>query len=129
MLIFSNAMHTVGLLGAPRRVPLGLAPYVPSEWTGHLWRVGLGGTIMYVGLVAYVVVVAVTALRRKRFADGEGVEVPIAESIRDPQTTPVWLDRWAPWLTASALLILLAYGPQLYEQIVNAQLTSPSFTP
>ena len=129
MLIFSNAMHTVGLLGAPRRVPLGLAPYVPSEWTGHLWRVGLGGTIMYVGLVAYVVVVAVTALRRKRFADGEGVEVPISESIRDPQTTPVWLDRWGPWLTAAGLLILLAYGPQLYEQIVNAQLTSPSVVP
>ncbi len=129
MLIFSNAMHTVGLLGAPRRVPLGSAPYVPSEWSGHLWRVGVGGSIMYTGLVLYVVVVAVTALRRKKFAEGEGVEIPVAESIQDPQRTPLWLDRWAPWLTAAVLLVLLAYGPQLYEQIVNAQLTSPGFTP
>jgi cytochrome c oxidase subunit 1 len=33
MLIFSNAMHVVGLLGAPRRTPLGLAPYIPEEWS------------------------------------------------------------------------------------------------
>jgi cytochrome c oxidase subunit 1 len=129
MLVFSNAMHTVGLLGAPRRVPLGLAPYVPSEWSGHLWRVGIGGTIMYVGLMLYVVVVLVTALRRKKFAEGEGVEIPVAESRRDVQATPLWLDRWVPWLTATAILVLLAYGPQLYEQLTNAQLNSPSFPP
>jgi hypothetical protein len=29
MIIFSNAMHVLGLLGALRRTPLGMAPYVP----------------------------------------------------------------------------------------------------
>jgi cytochrome c oxidase subunit 1 len=129
MLIFSNAMHTVGLLGAPRRTPLGIAPYIPTEWSGHLWRIGVGGTIMYIGAMLIIVVIAVTAFRRKRFAEGEGVEIPIAKSIRDPQLTPVWLDRWKPWLIAILVLILLAYGPQLFEMITNIQSTSPGFTP
>ncbi|MEN8235120.1 MAG: cbb3-type cytochrome c oxidase subunit I [Actinomycetota bacterium] len=129
MLIFSNALHVVGLLGAPRRTPLGQAPYIPEEWSGHLWRVGVGGAIMWLGLMTFVVVILMTVFGRKRFAEGEGVEVPIAESIHDPQDTPVWLDRWRPWLIATVVIILLAYGPQLYEQIFNAHLTSPGFTP
>ncbi len=56
MIIFSNAMHVLGLLGAPRRTPLGQAPYVPEEWSGHLLRVGIGGAILLVGVTLYVVI-------------------------------------------------------------------------
>ncbi len=129
MLIFSNAMHVIGLLGAPRRTPLGLAPYIPEEWAGHLWRIGFGGTIMWIGLMIFIVVVAVTALQRKRLPEGETIEVPLAEPIQDVQETPAWLDRWRPWLIASVVIIILSYGPQLYEQITQVQLTSPGFTP
>jgi cytochrome c oxidase subunit 1 len=129
MLIFSNAMHVIGLLGAPRRTPLGLAPYIPEEWAGHLWRIGFGGTVMWIGLMIFIVVVAVTALQRKRLPEGETIEVPLAESIQDVQETPAWLDRWRPWLIASVVIIILSYGPQLYEQITQVQLTSPGFTP
>lgn len=127
MLIFSNAMHVVGLLGAPRRTPLGLAPYVPPEWSGHLLRVGIGGAIMFVGLYLYVVIIVATALSKKKAEADEQVEIPVAEAMQDPQTTPGWLDRWAVWLVATAALILVAYGPQLVDQIVNMQLTSPGF--
>ncbi|HHC09594.1 MAG TPA: cytochrome C oxidase subunit I [Actinobacteria bacterium] len=129
MLIFSNAMHTVGLLGAPRRTTLGLAPYVPPEWTGHLWRVGFGGTLMWIGLMTAVVVVAVTAFRSTRLPEGEYVDVPVAESIDDEQQVPVWLDRWMPWLVGAAVLIILAYGPQLIDKIGGMAPTSPPFTP
>ncbi len=129
MLLFSNAMHVVGLLGAPRRTPLGIAPYIPGEWAGHLWRVGVGGTIMWIGLMMFIVIILVTAVQRKRLPADELVEVPIAESLQDPQDTPAWLDRWRPWLIASVVIILLSYGPQLYEQITQVQLTSPGFTP
>ena len=84
---------------------------------------------MYIGAMIIIVVIAVTAFRRKRFPEGEGIEIPIAESIRDPQLTPLWLDRWKPWLIAIVVLILLAYGPQLFEMISNVQMTSPGFTP
>lgn len=128
MIIFSNAMHVVGLLGAPRRTPLGLAPYVPEEWSGHLLRVGIGGAILFVSVYLYVVIVAVTAFSKKQTASAsEQVQIPVAEAMQDPNLTPVWLDRWTPWVVGALALIVLAYGPQLYEQIVNISLTSPGF--
>jgi cytochrome c oxidase subunit 1 len=127
MIIFSNAMHTVGLLGAPRRTPLGLAPYIPPEWNGHLLRVGIGGAILLVAMYLYVFIILRTVLAKGHVAAAEQVEIPVAESLHDPQLTPKWLDRWAPWLVATVVLILIAYGPQLISQISNAQMTSPGF--
>ncbi len=129
MLIFSNAMHVLGLLGAPRRTPLGEAPYVPDEWGGHLFRMSLGGAILLIGVILYVVIVVRTALQKERLPEEARVEVPIAESRFHPQLTPLWLDRWRPWIVGTILLILIAYGPQLVEQIANAEYSSPGFSP
>ncbi len=127
MIIFSNALHVLGLLGAPRRTPLGSAPYVPEEWSGHLFRVGVGGTFLLVGVVLYVVIVIRTTWSKDKLPAGEEIEIPIAESLHDPQQTPEFLDRWRPWLIATIVLIIIGYGPQLFEMISNMQLTSPGF--
>ena len=124
MLIFSNAMHVVGLLGAPRRTPLGQAPYIPEEWSGHLIRVSIGGSILFVSGFMYLFTMVKTALSKK-VDESEQVEIPVAESIHDPQETPSWLDRWLPWIIATIALILVAYGPNLIEQISNIQLNAP----
>ena len=129
MLIFSNAMHVLGLLGAPRRTELGNAPYVPEEWSGHLFRMSVGGTILFIGVVAYVIVAAKTAFQKERFPQGEWPEFPIAESLHDAQDTPEWLDRFKPWVIATVVLIVLAYGPQLIDQIGNAAYNSPPISP
>jgi cytochrome c oxidase subunit 1 len=126
MTIFSNAMHVVGLLGAPRRTPLGLAPYVPEEWSGHLLRIGIGGGFLLVSVYLYIIIMAVTALSKKVPAD-EQVEPPIAESIHDPQETPAWLDRWVVWLVVALALLAIAYGPQIVDQLVHMNATSPGF--
>jgi cytochrome c oxidase subunit 1 len=126
MIIFSNAMHVLGLLGAPRRTPLGDALYVPDEWKGHLIRVSIGGAILLVSASIYVFGMAKTALGPK--VDPALLpEVPIAESIRDAQLTPEWLDRFKPWLIGAGLLLVLAYGPQLVDQIWNMNLNAPGF--
>jgi cytochrome c oxidase subunit 1 len=128
MAIFSNAMHTLGLLGAPRRTPLGEAPYVPEEWGPRLAQVSIGGTILLVSLIIYLVVMIRTAAGPK--ADpAEVPEVPVAESLRSPQLTPAWLDRFRPWLIGTGLLILIAYGPQLVSQIAGSVLNAPGFAP
>ena len=124
MLIFSNAMHVVGLLGAPRRTPLGQAPYIPEEWTGHLLRVSIGGAILFVSGFMYIFTMIKTSIGKK-VEEEKQVEIPVAESINDPQQTPLWLDRWLPWVIATIALILIAYGPSLIEQISNMQLNSP----
>ncbi|MBK7451146.1 MAG: b(o/a)3-type cytochrome-c oxidase subunit 1 [Anaerolineales bacterium] len=125
MIIFSNSMHVLGLLGAPRRVPLGLAPYVPAEWNSRLFQVGLGGAILFVSGAIYLLVMLKTALN-KETVESE-VIVPIAESIQDPANTPVWLDRWAPWIYGAIALIVLMYGPVLFEMISNIALNAPGF--
>ncbi|MCP4426312.1 MAG: b(o/a)3-type cytochrome-c oxidase subunit 1 [Chloroflexi bacterium] len=122
MVIFSNAMHVVGLLGAPRRTPLGLAPYIPEEWSGHLLRVGIGGAIMFVGMYMWVWIVAQTAFSKK--AKAVEVEIPVAEAMQDPQDTPEWLDKWMPWMIGTVALLLVAYGPQLIDQIANIDLNA-----
>lgn len=124
MLIFSNAMHVLGLLGAPRRTPLGSAPYVPDEWSGHLLRVSIGGTILFISVLMYVWIMFKSATGPK--ADpGDVPDIPVAESLRDPQLTPEWLDNFKPWLIATVVLILVAYGPQLIVQIGDIQLNAP----
>lgn len=125
MIIFSNSMHVLGLLGAPRRVPLGLAPYVPAEWSGRLFQVGLGGAILFVSGLIYLVVIYKTATNKER-VESE-VEVPIAEPMQDPALGPAWLDRWAPWIYGALALIVLMYGPVLFEMIRTMALTSPGF--
>jgi cytochrome c oxidase subunit 1 len=124
MVIFSNAMHMLGLLGAPRRTPLGEALYVPDEWNGHLLRVSIGGSILLVAVIMYLVVMYKTV--RGPVADPADVpQAPIAESLRHPQLTPVWLDRFKPWLIAAGLLLVLSYGPQLVDQISDMSLNAP----
>ncbi len=124
MIIFSNAMHVLGLLGAPRRTPLGEATYVPEAWNGNLLRVSIGGAILLVAVILYGLVMIRTAFGPK-VAPEDVPSVPIAESIRHPQLTPVWLDRFKPWLLGAAMLLLIAYGPQLVDQIMNMHLNAP----
>lgn len=126
MIIFSNAMHMLGLLGAPRRTPLGEAPYVPDAWEGNLLRVSLGGAILLVSLIMYVVVIIKTT-RGPKVAAELVPDIPIAESIRHPQLTPEWLDRFKPWLIGAGVLLAISYGPQLFDQISNMHLNSPGF--
>jgi cytochrome c oxidase subunit 1 len=127
MTIFSMAMHSLGLLGAPRRTKLGEAPYVPDEWSGHLLRVGIGGAILLASAVLFVLIMVKTAYGRRPAADR--IQIPQAESIHDPQVSPAWLDRWIPWIVATVVLVIIAYGPQLWQQIANMDLSSPGFTP
>ena len=115
-----------GLLGAPRRTPLGVAPYVPANWEPRLLQTAVGGAILFVGAFLFVTIMIVTVLRKPALAT-QVPQVPEAESIQDPQLTPAWLDRWAPWLTIAILLIILVYGPNLLYQITNMQNTSPGF--
>ncbi len=128
MVIFSNAMHVLGLLGAPRRTPLGEALYVPEEWGGNLLRTSVGGAILLVSVLLYGWIMLRTA-RGPKVEASAVPEVPIAESIRHPQLTPAWLDRFKPWLIAASALLVLAYGPQLWDQISNISLNATGFRP
>ena len=88
---------------------------------------GIGGSILGISGLIYLAIMIGTALSKKKLAADEQVQVPVAEAVHDPQETPEWLDKWVPWLIATLVLIMIAYGPQLIDQISNMQLTSPGF--
>lgn len=122
MAIFSNALHRLGLLGAPRRTMLGAAAYVQPEWKAVLPLVGVGGTILFVSALLYFLdmVLTLAASRQPAPAAPE-----FAEALSGPDHAPAFLDRWRPWLVLAGVLILIAYGPTL----LRLALTTPLVTP
>lgn len=117
MVIFSQALHSLGLAGMPRRTPIGQAPYVPPAWEGLLIREAIGALILYTGALLFIIIMAMQAFGKAK--ERVTVEPPVAEALQDPQLTPAWLDTWRPWVVGAVALILLAYTPVLLDLITN----------
>ncbi|MBI5030875.1 MAG: cbb3-type cytochrome c oxidase subunit I [Chloroflexi bacterium] len=124
MLIFSRGLHWLGLLGAPRRTMLGVATenYGTSEWRLATIMVGVGGVILFVSFIVFVVVMVKTALSK----ESAKVEMPVAEPLKT-EVMPNWLQNWTPWLVGAVVLVVVAYGPALFELLVNLKMVSPGF--
>lgn len=128
MALFSNGFHLLGLrFGVPRRTMLGAAPYLSPTWQPYLTQAAIGAGLLLVSLLLYWVDILGTVFASRKLP--EPVEMPVAEPVTDPQQTPAWLDAWMPWLVGTVVLIVIAYGPTLFELIRSAQLTSPGFRP
>jgi cytochrome c oxidase subunit 1 len=122
MAVFSNALHRLGMLGAPRRTMLGAAPYVQPEWKPILPLVGIGGAVLFVSALLYFVNLALTVWVSRAPAPA----FPgFAEAISGPEHAPAILDRWRPWLALAAFLIAVAYGPTLLRLAMTTPLTTP----
>ncbi len=125
MVIFSFGMHWMGLLGAPRRVPLAIASYSLPSWLVPQTLTGIGGVILFIGGMFYYVVMLRTWLSRKPAAEAEIVEVPVAEAEVDPSHTPAWLDNWKLWIILAVVLVIIGYGPTLIQMFSNLNLVAP----
>ena len=122
MAVFSNALHRLGMLGAPRRTMLGAAPYVQPAWKPILPLVGIGGTVLFVSAILYFVNLALTVWVSRAPAPG----FPgFADALSGAEHAPAVLDRWRPWLALAAVLIAMAYGPTLLRLATTTPLTSP----
>jgi cytochrome c oxidase subunit 1 len=122
MVIFSNALHRLGLMGMPRRTMIGASAYLQPEWKAALPLVGVGGTILFVSGMLYFLNLVLTLVASR----GPAPSVPeFAEALSGPEHAPAILDRWRPWLALTAVLILIAYGPTL----VRLWATTPFITP
>lgn len=125
MTIFSTGMHWMGLLGAPRRVPLSTASYSDASWFVPQVLTAVGGTILFVAASLYFAVIIATVVQKKHSA--EPVIAPVAVAEVDPSHTPLWLDRWITWILLSVALVLIGYGPVLIQMISNFNPVSPGF--
>lgn len=125
VMIFALGMHWLGLLGAPRRVPLATASYDNPAWGLPEVLTAIGGTIMFVGAIFYFWSIIATISGKVKSA--KPVEVPIAEAEAPSSKTPAWLDNWTIWIILAVVLVVIGYGPMLVEYFTHLNLTSPGF--
>jgi len=124
MVVFSNALHRLGVLGAPRRTMLNAAPYLAPEWKPLLLLVGIGGALLFLSSMLYFLNLVLTLTTSR----GPAPDLPqFAEAMSGPDHTPIVLDRWRPWLALAGILILVAYGPTLLRLATTTSLQSPGF--
>jgi cytochrome c oxidase subunit 1 len=122
MLIFSTALHELGLRGMPRRTMISQASYFQPEWAALLPWVAVGGTLLFISGVLYLLnlLLTVTAGRAPAPALPE-----FAESAAPPEEGPALLNRLRPWVVMAAVLLVIAYGPTLTRLVVTGQFNVP----
>ena len=122
MALFSHFMHTLGLLGMPRRTQMGDAPYLRPEWEALMPFVMIGALIMFVSAALFYanMILTITAAKREPAA-----EVEFAAAHSGPEDVPPILDRWKPWLAIAFALILINYTPLLYQLITTSPFNIP----
>lgn len=131
MIVFSNALHRLGLLDMPRRTAIGAAPYlqqvttpVVAEWRAILPLVAVGGTILAISGIAYVLVCVMTAVAGKRVTTVQP-DLEFSEAQAGPEHAPALLDRWGVWIVVAVALVLVAYGPTLLDLLATNGLNTP----
>jgi len=124
MSLFSHFMHTLGLMGMPRRTDIGAAPYLKPEWSALLVYVGIGAVIMFVSAFLFYLNMVLTLTSKKPATDAD-YQIPWSKAASGPEDGPVILDRWKPWLAISVVLIVLNYGPTLFQLISTSPFNIP----
>ena len=126
VLIFARGMISGGLEGMPRRTKILDAPYDKASWDLAGLLTGLGGTLMFVGAVLFLVVLAGTLLLGRKTEGGRSI--PATETLSGPADSgwEVRLDQFRWWVVATVVLILIAYAPFLVGYL-PPELTSPGY--
>ena len=125
MLIFSTVNHVTGLLGMPRRVydaSYGGEPITHTwqDWTGMS---ALGGSILFVSAMSFVLVLIVSALGNGPRAERS---FEYAESLETSNTWTMW-DRLGLWSLVAAILVILAYGWPIWDLLRLERFGSSGF--
>jgi cytochrome c oxidase subunit 1 len=123
MFIMSGSMHTVGLLGSPRRTAYTTYDDHPDAvlWMPYHVAMAIGGMILFVG----VILIIWNIISLMRAPKGE-TEYPIGETAEAAEPTPRYLERWSIWLVIAVLLILFAYTIPLIDMLNNT-VSSPGY--
>ncbi|HET6638187.1 MAG TPA: cbb3-type cytochrome c oxidase subunit I [Gemmatimonadota bacterium] len=125
MLIFSTVNHITGLLGMPRRVYDASYDGAPithtwQDWTGLS---ALGGSILFVSAMSFVLVLVVSALGKVRDA---GIAFEYSEALEKPATRTSW-DRLGLWTAVAVVLVLLAYALPIWDLLQLKRFGSRGF--
>ncbi len=125
VMIFARGMISAGIAGMPRRIFRAQATYTSPDWDLGGALTGIGGTLMFVGIMLFFVVIGLTIIAGPR---GEAPrDIPVSETLTAPaaQGWERGLDRLGWWVAAAVALIVIAYGPFFVSYA--PRLLSPGF--
>jgi cytochrome c oxidase subunit 1 len=124
--IFSTSFHIAGLRGLPRRVySASLAGDQGAAWSGLATLGAIGGVVLFLSALAFVIVVAAT------WTSGRKIEGPAFEfsvPLEVVTETTVW-DRLGFWTVVGIVMVILAYAYPLATLIMTPRFGSPPFQP
>ncbi len=110
VLVFARGQISGGLEGMPRRTWLSQATYQQPTWELSNQLTAIGGTLMFVSLVTFGVILLGTLVLGAR---AERPPMPVAEALAGPETEWPLLERWGVWVGAAVALVIVSYGPYL----------------
>lgn len=125
IVIFARGMISGGLRGMPRRTFMAGATYYDPAWRLPGILTGVGGTLMFTGVMLFFLVIGLTLVAGRR--GEQPTDIPVSETLTAPALTG-WeprLDRLGWWFAAAVLLIVIAYGPFFFTYVPRA--VSPGF--
>jgi cytochrome c oxidase subunit I len=132
VLIFSTGLMWGGLLGEPRRTNLGMTYLNPAheqfrpDWVPTTTLALVGGIIMFIASMLFIIVFFGTMLRRKN--EEALLVLPVSEAYHNEKRIPLF-DKFKPWLVAMAIILVIAYVPAFMNVNKNAGPKAPAFTP
>jgi cytochrome c oxidase subunit I len=111
VLIFARGMISAGLEGMPRRIFRAQANYTNPAWDLGGALTGIGGTLMFIGIMMFFLVVVMTVVFGRRMTTV--MDIPVSETLTSAplQGWERSLDRLGIWVIVAIVLILIAYGP------------------
>lgn len=123
MLVMSMAMHTAGLLGAPRRTAeVAYMGAAPNQWEGYMIAAAAGGLILFVSIVLFATVAIGTLLSNEKTAS---MEVAFAQPEDASERAPAWLQSLFRWGAVALVAAALAYAGPLLELLHNPGFLAP----
>ena len=134
LFIMSYGLKVGGLKGMPRRTNTGASYANPDsvlyqpDWIPYIDITVVGGVLMFIGIVMYLVPFFGTVFSKAR-SDDEGAEVtfPISEPLHDEPAT--WLRNFKPFIIIAIILIILSYAPVIYDVLQSTYGGSPPYSP
>ena len=118
-------MHWAGLLGAPRRTSdvsyFGAAG--AASWHGQMVGAALGGTLVALGVLFFVIVATGTYFTNRREEDNPALAFAPVDTSAGP--TPPVLDKLGRWAALAIVLAVLAYAGPMTQQLTAHTYLAP----
>jgi len=125
VLIFSCGMTAGGLQGMPRRTDFSDASYNLPSWRIPGIITAVGGSLMFVSVVLFFVVMVMTIVAGKR---KQTEDIPFTATVQAPAASgwQIQLDQLRYWVIASIVLVVAVYGPFIFAHL-PPNLSAPGF--